>query len=85
MKIKDGYLLRKVADSYVALSVGAENEGRVVRMNSTGAFIWGLLNNDTTSEEITNALVEKYQIDTATAEKAANDFIEMLRKEDLLA
>ena len=85
MKIKDGYLLRKVADSFVALSVGAENEGRVVRMNSTGAFIWGLLSNDTTSEEITNALVEKYQIDTATAEKAANDFIEMLRKEDLLA
>ena len=85
MKIKDGYLLRKVADSYVGLSVGAENEGRVVRMNGTGAFIWGLLVEETAEEEIVNALVQKYEIDTATAEKATKDFIEMLRKEDLLA
>ena len=85
MKIKDGYLLRKVADSYVALSVGTENEGRVVRMNGTGAFIWELLNKETTEEAVVDALAQKYAIDTATAEKAAKDFIEMLRKEDLLA
>lgn len=85
MKIKEGYVVRKVADSYVALSVGAENEGRVVRMNATGAFIWGLLTEDTAEEAVVAALVEKYQIDRTTAEKAAKDFIEMLRKEDLLA
>ncbi len=85
MKIKEGYVVRKVADSYVALSVGAENEGRVVRMNATGAFIWGLLTEDTAEEAVVAALVEKYQIDLTTAEKAAKDFIEMLRKEDLLA
>ena len=85
MKIKDGYLLRKVADSYVALSVGAENEGRVVRMNGTGAFIWGLLADEHTEEAIVDALVQKYGIDVETAKKAATDFIEMLRKEDLLA
>ena len=85
MRIKDGYLLRKVADSYVALSVGTENEGRVVRMNGTGAFIWELLNKETTEEAVVAALAQKYAIDTATAEKAAKDFIEMLRKEDLLA
>lgn len=85
MKIKDGYLLRKVADSYVALSVGTENEGRVVRMNGTGAFIWGLLAEDTSEEAVIAALIEKYEIDTETAEKAEKDFIEMLRKEDLLA
>ena len=85
MKIKDGYILRQVADSYVALSVGTENEGRVVRMNGTGAFIWGLLVKECSEEGIVSALVAKYEIDTATAEKAAKYFIEMLRKEDLLA
>ena len=40
---------------------------------------------ETAEEEIVNALVQKYEIDTATAEKATKDFIEMLRKEDLLA
>lgn len=85
MKIKQGYIVRRVADTFVALSVGAENEGRVVRMNATGAFIWGLLAEETTEDAVVNALVEKYQIDRETAEKSAKDFIEMLRKEDLLA
>lgn len=84
MRIKQGYILRKVADSFVALSVGEENEGRVVRMNATGAFIWGLLGEEKDAEAVTAALVEKYQIDCETAEKAATDFIEMLRKEDIL-
>lgn len=85
MKIKEGYLLRKVADSYVALSVGAENEGRVVRMNSTGAFIWEIISKGAELEDAVSALKEKYGIDDQTATKAATDFIEMLRKEDLLA
>ena len=85
MKIKEGYLLRKVADSYVALSVGVENEGRVVRMNSTGAFIWEIISKGAELEDVVSALKEKYGIDDQTATKAATDFIEMLRKEDLLA
>ena len=85
MRIKDGYILRKVADRYVAISVGAENEGRVVKTNSTGAFLWELLRNETDVETLTKALVEKYQIDENTAKNAVDGFIENLRKEDLLA
>ncbi len=85
MKIKDGYILRKVADRYVAISVGAENEGRVVKTNATGAFLWELLKNDTDAETLTKALVERYQIDETTAKNAVDGFIESLRKEDLLA
>ena len=85
MKIKSGYILRKVADSYVAISVGAENEGKVVKTNATGAFLWELLKNDTDAEALTKALVEKYNIDEETAKNAVNGFVESLRKEDLLA
>lgn len=85
MKIKDGYILRKVANSFVALSVGAENEGRVVKMNATSAFIWEQLTKQTDKDAVVDALVKKYQIDRETAEGATEDFIEMLRKEDLLA
>lgn len=85
MRIKDGYILRKVADRYVAISVGAENEGRVVKTNATGAFLWELLKNDTDAETLAKALVEKYQIDETTAKNAVDGFVESLRKEDLLA
>ena len=85
MKIKDGYVLRKVADSFVAISVGAENEGRVVKTNATGAFLWELLKSETTQDALTKALAEKYQIDEKTAQDAVESFLESLRKEDLLA
>lgn len=85
MRIKDGYILRKVADRYVAISVGEENEGRVVKTNATGAFLWGLLKEETDVETLAKALVEKYGIDETTAKNAVDGFVENLRKEDLLA
>ena len=85
MRIKDGYILRKVADRYVAISIGAENEGRVVKTNATGAFLWELLKDENDVETLTKALVEKYGIDENTAKTAVEGFVENLRKEDLLA
>lgn len=85
MKIKDGYILRRVADSFVAVPVGEQNDGRVVRTNATGAFLWEMLKNETTEDALINALAEKYQIDEKTAKDAVGSFLESLRKEDLLA
>ena len=42
MKIKDGFILRKVADSYIAVATGEEsvNFNAMVTTNETGAFLW---------------------------------------------
>ena len=42
MKLKEGFVLRKVADTYVVVAVGAEAKKHnvMITLNETGEFIW---------------------------------------------
>lgn len=73
MKIKSGFVVQKVGGSYLAVAVGkrADDFNAMIRMNSTGAFLWDLLSSkDMTEEELVSALVSEYSI---TEELAACD------------
>ena len=45
MRIKEGFVLEKVGDGYLAVAVGgrADSFSGLVRLNSTGAFLWNNL------------------------------------------
>ena len=45
MKIKNGFVLEQIGDSYVAVALGeaASTFRGFVKMNKTGAFLWNLL------------------------------------------
>ena len=42
MKIKEGFVVEKVGNAYLAVAVGerADNFNALIHMNSTGAYIW---------------------------------------------
>ncbi|MBQ9742845.1 MAG: PqqD family protein [Ruminococcus sp.] len=87
MKIKENFMLRKVADCFVVVPVGAavsEFNG-MINLNDVGAFLWQLLENDTTEEDVVKALLEQYDVDEATAAADVAKFISELRNADLLA
>lgn len=86
MKIKDGFILRKVADSYIAVAVGEEsvNFNAMVTTNETGAFLWEKLKNDITEEELLAALTSEYDVDAETAKADIAEFLEKLRDGKLL-
>lgn len=86
MKIKDGFILRKVAGSFVAVAVGeqAVNFNAMVTTNETGAFLWEKLKNDTTEEELLKAITDEYDVDEETAKADISDFLQKLRDGDLL-
>ena len=68
MKIKKGFVLENVGGSYIAVAVGdrAKNFNGVVRLNSTGAFIWNLLvEREYTRDEIVEKIVKVYEGVTA--------------------
>ena len=46
MKVKDGYILRQVADSYVVIPLATEtvNFDGIINLNKAGALLWDLLN-----------------------------------------
>lgn len=78
MRIKEGYLLRKVADSFIVLQVGGElNLQRLITLNETGAFLWRLLEQGATREELINKTEEEYD---ATRERIESDVDFLLSK-----
>ena len=75
MRIKDGFVLEEVAQSYIAVAVSGEAKGfgGVVRLNSTGAFLWNLMkDNDMSREQLLEKLLEAYDV---SRERALEDII----------
>ena len=74
MKIKSGFVLEKVGTGYLAVAVGerAGDFSGLVRMNSTGAFLWELLSKeDMTREELLERVMSEYE--GVTGEQALLD------------
>ncbi|MEE1013120.1 MAG: PqqD family protein [Clostridia bacterium] len=86
MRIRHGFLLKKIAGEYTAIPYDGtyEEVGAMVSLNDTGAYLWSCLEEDATQEELIAALAEEYGIDHALAEKAVSAFINMLREHQLL-
>ena len=86
MKIKEGFMLREVADNFVVVPVGnasIEFKG-LINLNSVGAFIWKCLESDTTIEEVADKLAKEYAIDEQLALHDTEVFISKLKEAHLL-
>ena len=86
MKIKEGFVLHSVGDENVVVAIGkmtAQFRG-MIRLNSTGAFIFRCLEKDTDEKGIVDALISEYSIDEATAVAAATSFISQLENAGVL-
>lgn len=79
MRIKSGFVLRKVADQYVVIATGeaSKNFSGMVKLNQVGADIWQGLMDGCEEEEIVKRLTDKYEVDS---EKAAADTKALLEK-----
>lgn len=86
MKIKEGFMLRSVADNYVVVPVGKaslEFKG-LINLNHVGAFIWKCLETETTLEEIINKVAKEYEIENEIATRDVTLFINKLQEAKLL-
>ena len=86
MKIKEDFILRKVADSYVVVPVNSLtlNFKGIITLNETGAFLFELMQKGTEREELIAGLLREYEV---TPEKAAVDvdkFIEKAKEANVL-
>ncbi len=72
MKIKEDFILRKVADSYVVVPVNKMtlDFNGIINLNETGAFLFGLLQNGTEKDELLAKMLEEYDV---SEEKASED------------
>lgn len=85
MKLKNTYVLRTVADKTVAIAVDKDGEksDSVITLNSTGAFIFDLVNKGSDKEEICESFFKEYDVSKEEAQKAVDSFIDNLIKSGL--
>ena len=67
----------------VAVGDAVKSFNGVINVNETGAFLWKLLENDTTEEKLVTALLEEYDVDEELAKKDVNAFINKLAEAGL--
>lgn len=86
MKIKEGFVVREIADSIVVVPTGdllKEYRG-MLTLNKSGQFIWQLLQNDVTEEELATKLAEKYHLEQEKAKTDIEAFLNTLREKKIL-
>ena len=85
MKIKEGFLLRKVAGETVVLPVGGElNLNMMITLNDTGTFLWERLRSETDENTLAAALLAEYDVAEATAKKSVAAFVKKLNENGFL-
>ena len=84
MKIKDCFILKNIAgvNTVISTSTNTSFEG-MITLNDTGVFMWKLLSNGITLDELVEKMIEEYDIDKAIAKKDAEAFINKLKKIDI--
>lgn len=85
MKIKEGFLLRQVAGRNVVLPQSDTlNLNMMITLNDTGAFLWQQLQQETTEENMVQALLAEYDVDADTAAQSVKAFVAKLEENGLL-
>ena len=86
LKIKNGFMLRQVAGSYIVIGIGAEavDFNGMVSINETGAFLWKILEKGADKEDLLAALMQEYDVDEESAKKDITAFLQKLYDGKLL-
>ena len=79
MKIKEGFIIKKLGIGYIVVTVGdaSMDFNGVIRLNETGAFLWQSIQDGADSrEKLIQAMLDRYEdLDQETAEKDLDEFL----------
>ena len=86
MKTKPGFVLRTIADEYMLMPVNDKITifNGTILLNNVSAFIWEQLQKPVSKEDLLSVLLEKYDIDEASAAEDLDAVLEQLKQLELL-
>ena len=79
LKVKEGFVLSRLGEEYVVVSVGeaAEAFNGMIRLNETGAFFWQELAAGTTEDALVRKMCARYRgLDETTARADLREFLD---------
>ena len=86
MHIVPGFVVREIAGETVAIPSGqaAHHLSGLVVINGCGRFLFDLLQSEQTEASLLNAMTDTYDVDEVTALVDIREFLDVLRKNDML-
>jgi len=86
MRISKEFALREIAGNYIVVPFGekAVNFNAMITLNETGAFLWKKIEEGKNQEELLDAMLEEYEVDSETAKAHIEKFCEKLKSAGIL-
>lgn len=86
MKIKDDFVMRKMADTTVVVPVGSNaiDFNGMINLNETGAFLFEILQQGATKDELVSKLLDEYDVSREQACKDIDIFVKKLKDADII-
>lgn len=86
MKIREGFVLRQIADQWMVVPIGgmAEKIHGLISLNETAADIWKILEDEHTVDEVVDILALSYEHDRDEIRDNVLEFIHTLEENDML-
>lgn len=86
MRVKENFMLRKIADSYVVVPVGRQtlDFNGIINLNETGAFLFELLQKGASRDELVEKLLGEYEVERDRAQADVDKFIQSVKDADVL-
>ncbi len=80
MKIKKGFVIRKVGGESVVVPVGEMSKKfhGMINLNETGAFLWQFYTEEHTLDDGVNALLSEYDVEETLARADVEQFIKTI-------
>ena len=86
MRIKDGFMLREVAEQWVVIPLGervVEFNG-IMTLSESGAMLWKEMEKEVLEEDLVKALRREYDVDEEMAKSDIVEYVTYLREKSLL-
>lgn len=86
MRLKKGLIRHQVLDDSMWIATGSLSEKfrGMVRGNETAGFLLEHMQNETTEQELVDALLAEYEVEREQAARDVEKLVHMLREEGLL-
>lgn len=81
LKIKKGFILRKLGTEHMAVAIGeaSRNFNGMIRLNDTGVSYWKELEKGTTKEDLVSKTVEMFEgVDEDTIRHDVEEFLDSI-------
>lgn len=86
MKVREGFVLRKMGGQSVVVSIGAASVdfNGMIKLNETGEFLWHELENEKSEDELVQAMLENYDVSEDVARQGVSAFLNTLKKPGII-